>query len=107
MAAAAKSKSGPRTPEDLAEEIEQLKAEIANLAKQFQTVGEHSYGTARRAANEGVSQLRSQGEAAIEQLRAHTSDIEKQIADTVREKPVTALAVAAGIGFLFALMSRR
>jgi len=108
MAAAAKSgKTGPRTPEDLADDIEQLRADIAALAKQFQTVGEHSYGTARRAATEGVSQLRAQGEAAIDQLRANASDIEKQIAATVREKPVTALAVAAGVGFLFALMSRR
>lgn len=110
MVTAAKSdkpSNGPRTPQDLEDEIEQLKAEIANLAKQFQTVSEHSYGTARRAATEGVSQLRAQGAEAIENLRGSASDFEKQLADTVREKPVTALAVAAGIGFLFALMSRR
>lgn len=96
-----------RTAEDLNADIEQLKADIAKLAKQLQETGQHSYGAARRAANEGVEQLRAHGEAAYENLRANAGDIERQITDTVREKPVTALAIAAGVGFLFALMTRR
>lgn len=116
MATAAKSDrpNGPRTPEDLENEIDQLKEDIAKLTKQLQTVGEHSYGAARKAAAEGISQLkaqgehfRAQGEATIEGLRGSAADLEQQLVDRVREKPVTALAVAAGIGFLFALMSRR
>ena len=99
--------SGPRSQQDLETEIELLKAEIAALAKQVQTVGEHSYGTARRAAAEGVDRLRAQGEAAIENLREGASDLEGQLVAHVREKPVTALAMAAGVGFLFALISRR
>lgn len=55
-----------RTAEDLNADIEQIKADIAKLAKQFQQTGQHSYGAARRAANEGVEQLRAQGEAAYE-----------------------------------------
>lgn len=105
--ATAKPDKEPRSPQDLEDEIEQLKAEIAKLAKQVQTVGEKSYGTARRAATEGVSQLRAQGEAAIENLRGNASDMEAQLTATVREKPVTSLAIAAGVGFLFALLSRR
>lgn len=102
------SENGARaTAEDLYADIEQIKADIAKLAAQFQTTGEHSYGAARRAATQGAEQLRAQGEAAIESLRASASDIEKQLAQSVRDKPVTALAVAAGIGFLFALLSRR
>ncbi len=96
-----------RTAEDLNADIEQIKADIAKLAKQLQETGQHSYGAARRAANEGVEQLRAQGEAAYENLRASAGDFERQITDTVREKPVTSLAIAAGVGFLFALMTRR
>ncbi|RUZ32270.1 DUF883 family protein, partial [Mesorhizobium sp. M7A.F.Ca.CA.001.04.1.1] len=65
------------------------------------------YGTARRAATEGVEQLRAQGEAAFDSLRSNAKDIEAQMMASVREKPVTSLAIAAGVGFLFALIARR
>jgi ElaB/YqjD/DUF883 family membrane-anchored ribosome-binding protein len=55
----------------------------------------------------GAEQLRAQGEAKLEELRASAKDIEEQILATVREKPVTSLAIAAGIGYLFALLARR
>jgi ElaB/YqjD/DUF883 family membrane-anchored ribosome-binding protein len=98
---------GARAAEDLAADIEQLKADIARLTEQLRETGQHTYGAARRAASEGVEQLRAQGEAAYEQLKANAGDFERQLADTVREKPVTSLAVAAGVGFLLALMTRR
>jgi ElaB/YqjD/DUF883 family membrane-anchored ribosome-binding protein len=61
----------------------------------------------RRAATQSADQLRLQGEAALDTVRASAKDIEQQVLTSVREKPVTALAVAAGIGFLLALMTRR
>jgi ElaB/YqjD/DUF883 family membrane-anchored ribosome-binding protein len=96
-----------RAGDDLAADIEQLKADIAELTEQLRLMREHSYGAARRAASEGMDHLRAQGEAAFESLKANADDLERQITDTVREKPITSLAVAAGIGFLFALISRR
>lgn len=92
---------------DLEADIRQLKADIEKLTTQLAKTGEHSYGTARRAATEGVEQLRVQGEAAFDSLRSNAKDIEAQMAASVREKPVTALAIAAGVGFLFALLARR
>ena len=89
----------PRTPEDLEAEIAQLREDIAALAKQLQATGEHSYSTAKRAAAEGVEQLNT--------VRANARDMEAQLIASVREKPVTSLAIAAGAGFLFALLSRR
>ena len=74
-----KTETGPRTQQDLEADIEQLKADIAALVKQLQTTGEHSYGTARRAATEGVEQLRAQGEAALAGIRTSADDMERQI----------------------------
>ncbi|MGE0500845.1 MAG: YqjD family protein [Rhizobiaceae bacterium] len=102
-----KAASGARTQQDLEADIAQLRDDFSELLKQLQTTSEHSYGTARRAASEGVDQLRVQGEAAIETLRASAGDIEKQLTASVRDKPFTSLAVAAGVGFLFALLARR
>ncbi|MBZ9703928.1 MULTISPECIES: DUF883 family protein [unclassified Mesorhizobium] len=108
MAAAAGKNAGEaRANSDLEADIRQLKTDIDKLTKQLAKTGEHGYGTARRAAAEGVEHLRAQGEAAFDSLRSNTRDIEAQIAASVREKPVTSLAIAAGVGFLFALLARR
>lgn len=96
-----------RSAEDLEADIRQLQADIATLTRQLAETGEHGFGAARRAAAQGAEHLRERGEAAMEKLRGNAHDIEDQIAATVREKPMTALAVAAGVGFLFALLSRR
>jgi ElaB/YqjD/DUF883 family membrane-anchored ribosome-binding protein len=92
---------------DLEADIRQLKADIEELTRQLAKTGEHGYGAARRAAAEGVEQLRAQGEAAFESVRGSAQDMEAQLIASVREKPVTSLAIAAGVGFLFALLSRR
>lgn len=107
--ASAAGKTGNESPttEDLEADIRQLKADIEKLTRQLAKTGQHGFGTARKAASEGVEQLRSQGEAAMENLRGNARDFEEQIAVHVREKPVTSLALAAGIGFLFAMFSRR
>jgi ElaB/YqjD/DUF883 family membrane-anchored ribosome-binding protein len=112
MAAAAKSGGAEPDPKgmpspDLEADIRQLREDIARLTEQLSKTGSHSYGTARRAAAESVEQLRAQGEAAMDGLKANARDIEEQVLATVREKPVTALAIAAGIGYFLALLSRR
>ena len=109
MATAATGKSGGEAREaaDLEADIRELKAEIEKLAKQMAATGERGYGTARRAAAFGAEQLRAQGEAKLEELRANARDIEEQVLAHVREKPMTSLAIAAGVGFLFALIARR
>jgi ElaB/YqjD/DUF883 family membrane-anchored ribosome-binding protein len=105
--ATGKTANESRMNADLEADIKQLKADIEKLTKQLAKTGEHGYGTARRAATEGVEQLRAQGEAAFDNLRSNARDVEAQLLASVREKPVTSLAIAAGVGFLFALLARR
>ncbi len=107
MAAAGKSATDNKSSTDLEADIEQLKADIERLTKQLSETGEHGYNTARKAAVQGVEQLRVQGEAAVDSLKSNARDLEEQVLVNVREKPVTSLAIAAGLGFLIGLMSRR
>ena len=99
--------AGGTTSQSLESDVAELRAEIASLTRQIAALGEKSMNTARRAATEGVEQLRSQGEAKLAELRGSAGDFESRLEETVREKPVTSLAIAAGVGFLFALMARR
>ena len=88
-------------------EVARLKEDIAALREQLSTTGEHSIAAARRAAAEGAEQLRMKGEAAMDSLKTNADDIERQGTEAVREKPITALAIAAGVGFFLALLTRR
>lgn len=106
--------AGPASPPpksaaaaDMEMQIQTLKEEIAKLRAQVASSGERSFGALRNIAADGAEQLRSQGEAAMGDLKDSAGDIEAQLAATVREKPVTSLAIAAGVGFLFALFARR
>lgn len=92
---------------DLENEIAQLREDVAKLHEQLARTGEQTIETARRAANEGTEHLRAKGEAAVDALKANAGDLERQVTDKVREKPLTSLAVAAGIGYFLALLSRR
>lgn len=92
---------------DMEEQIEVLKAEIAKLSAQLQNSGERSIDALRALAEDGVQHVRARGEAAVSGLKDSAGEIETRLVSKVREKPVTSLAIAAGVGFLFALMSRR
>jgi ElaB/YqjD/DUF883 family membrane-anchored ribosome-binding protein len=92
---------------DMEMQIQTLKEEIAKLRAQIASSGERSFGALRNIAADGAEQLRSQGEAAMDDLKDSARDLEAQLTATVREKPVTSLAIAAGVGFLFALIARR
>lgn len=107
MAVSPRATNDRVTSSDLEDDIRQLKADIEKLTKQLAETGEHGYGAARRAASEGVEQLRAQGQAALGSLKGGAEDIEARLVAHVREKPVTSLAIAAGVGYLFALLSRR
>ena len=50
--------------------------------------------------------LKAQGQSAIEDAQDEFGQIEKQIKDTIREKPLTAVAGAVALGFILAVVSR-
>lgn len=108
MAASTGTKTGPKSDtEELKAEIAKLRKELADLANHVSKVGDMSARTARKAATNKAEEFRAQGEAAFEDLRESALDYEKQFTNAVREKPITSLAIAAGVGFFFALLARR
>lgn len=95
------------TPDDFEAQIATLKEELAKVKAQLASSGARSADAARKAASSGADQLRAHGEAAMDELRANARDVEQQLVARVHEKPITSLAIAAGVGFLFALIARR
>lgn len=54
-----------------------------------------------------AGELREASENTLRELRAQFADVEKQLSNKVHERPVAALGVAVGIGFLLAMITRR
>jgi ElaB/YqjD/DUF883 family membrane-anchored ribosome-binding protein len=98
--------TGPNS-KDIELQLQQLRADIAGLAKTVAAVGNAKAtevkGKARSAANEAADASYQIVEAARDQALTWERDLEDQI----RAKPLQSVAIAAGVGFVFALLSRR
>jgi ElaB/YqjD/DUF883 family membrane-anchored ribosome-binding protein len=106
---AGKAAPAPRTSarqQDLEAEIAKLRAEMAKLAEQMAKTRDTPYSAARRAATEGFEQMKARARPPWKTSRPGPRRRE-QLTETVREKPITSLAIAAGVGFLFAVLMRR
>lgn len=92
---------------DIEVQLEQLREDIAALAKTVAAVGNEKASEvkskARRAAAEATDASYQIAEAAKNQALTWERDLEGQI----RANPIQSVAIAAGVGFLFALLSRR
>jgi ElaB/YqjD/DUF883 family membrane-anchored ribosome-binding protein len=62
---------------------------------------------AQSAAQDGIAEAVRRGNEAVQEARDAWTDLDAALRETVRERPYAALAVAAGIGFLFAVARGR
>jgi uncharacterized protein YjbJ (UPF0337 family) len=72
-------------PEELADQIEAIRADIQSLTSTVSRVANKQLGQAQDKAVEAMSNAE----------------------DAIRENPVSAVAIAAGLGFLFGIFTRR
>ncbi|RWX79221.1 DUF883 domain-containing protein [Neorhizobium lilium] len=92
---------------DVEAQLAQLREDIAGLARSVAALGNEKAsevrGKARRAATDTVDASLQMVEDAKQQALSWERDVEEQI----RTKPLQSVAIAAGVGFLFALITRR
>lgn len=92
---------------DIELQLQQLREDIAALARAVAAAGntkaDDLKSKARRASHEAMDASAQMMDAARAQAMSMEQDLERQI----RTKPLQSVAIAAGLGFLFALLSRR
>jgi ElaB/YqjD/DUF883 family membrane-anchored ribosome-binding protein len=103
---AAAAISGNRD-QNLEEQISRLQEDIKSITATLARMGGDKVSEARNTAEGEYRHLLRQGREVMSEARSQAGALESQLVDTVREKPLTAIAGAIGIGFLLALMSRR
>jgi ElaB/YqjD/DUF883 family membrane-anchored ribosome-binding protein len=99
-------------------DLDALKGDIAALGSEMTSALKAIAGTAQNRARHGyrkaqdnvtstVSDLKQQGASALEGARSTAEGLEESLEDAVRERPLAALGLAIGLGFLIGVTWRR
>lgn len=91
----------------LEEQVTQLQQDIKAIAATLAKLSNDKVNEVRDVAKSEARHLKRQGQHMIDDVQDQASALEQQLKDTIREKPLTAVASAVGIGFILALLSRR
>lgn len=105
------SGNGSNAKDVIDREVENLKEDISKLTQQVAALVSATGGAAYRRAKKNldgvISDASDKGQEAVDAVKDVTSTIGDAIEDAVYKRPVTTLAMAAGIGFLIGAIWRR
>jgi ElaB/YqjD/DUF883 family membrane-anchored ribosome-binding protein len=101
--AAAATSSEERLEEQIGRLQEEIKAIGGTLAKLTDEKLKEARSTARTQYRSAVQS----GHNVVDELSEQVNSYESQLTEAIRERPLTAVVGAMGVGFLIALLSRR
>jgi ElaB/YqjD/DUF883 family membrane-anchored ribosome-binding protein len=106
----AKTASAPRrrarAEPEIEDQIEQLQDDMKAIARSLARLGQDKLTEAQKTAKGEYKNLLHQGQSVLGDVNDEFEAVEKQIKDTIRARPLTAMASAIGIGFLLAVLTR-
>ena len=97
----------PGSADDVVNQINDIRAEIAQLSKLVGNIGSNTADNLKAQAREKFSQLSDLTEEELKLLRAKADLAGEKFVSGVRSQPLAAVGIAAGIGFVLALMLRK
>ena len=92
--------------DELSAKVQQLQSDLKSIAATLASLAEDRVSDAQKLARREVKNLARSGQSAVEEVQDEFGQLEKQIKDTIREKPLTAVAGAIALGFVLAVVSR-
>lgn len=92
--------------DDLEAQVAKLQADLKSITQTLGRMGESKVDEVRGMAKSRAAEIRGKGEEMIESAQDEFNAFEKQIKDTIREKPLTAVAGALALGFILAVVTR-
>jgi ElaB/YqjD/DUF883 family membrane-anchored ribosome-binding protein len=95
-----------RQDDGLEEQITRLQEDLKSIAATIAAMADDKVSEARGTAKTEVRNLVRSGQQAVGAVQDEFGEMEKQIKDTIRAKPLTAVAGAIAIGFCLALITR-
>lgn len=105
--AAASQAALAKREEHLEEMVARLQDDLKAIAATLARMGNDGVNVAKESAKAEASKAIDKGQQVVGDLQNQASEMEQQLKDTIRERPLTAVASAVGIGFVLALLARR
>ena len=93
--------------DDLARQMEALRADLAAIAETLKALGVATGQSAADGARDKARQARAAGEAQAEALRRSVEAILDETDTAARQSPLTAMGIAAALGFVIGLLLAR
>jgi len=93
--------------DDLDAQIKQLRADISALTDTVQRMGTGKVRKFQSRANKAGDEAFHAYNDAVDGLKKEVDTLESDLEDQIRSNPLQSIGIAAGLGFLAALMMRR
>lgn len=104
--AAAASASGSARGRELEDQIEQLQQDLKGIAATLAGLAGDKVTEARSVAEKEARHLARTGQHAVDEVQDEFGQMERRLKDTIRDKPLTAVAGAIALGFILAVVTR-
>jgi len=105
--AKAPAMKGDPDPADLAQQIDQIKQEVAVLAQMLSNLATSQGAQLRDTAGELAGRAQGAGLQLLKGAKGQASAFEDEFERQVRERPFTCIVMAAGLGYVAGVLSRR
>jgi len=100
-------KNSAPSVEDLEEQITELRREIAALTKNIAAFGSAKVDDYRAGIDRLAADAVNASLSAFSTAKDEAISLEESFEEQVRARPLQAIGIAAGVGFLAALLTRR
>lgn len=87
-------------------EMAELRAELSRLSATLSDIASHRYEAFRDRAAGVAEDVVRQGAALRDHAYSRAGEMEAEMERSIRERPIAAVAIAAGVGYLVGLISR-
>lgn len=104
--AAAKATAARSKEDELTSQIQQLQTDIKAITSTLAGLAGDKMDEAQGVARREARNLAQTGQQAMDDMQDEFGQLERQIKDTIREKPLTAVAGAIALGFVLAVVTR-
>ena len=107
-AASSTSRRAPRKSREdqLGAQVQALQDDLKSITETLSRLAEDKVGDVKSMAKREVKNAARTGMHAVEDVQDEFGHLEKQIKDTIRDRPLTAVAAAIALGFVLAVISR-
>lgn len=98
--------SGSGSEQELRDQVSQLQKDLKSIAATLSGLAGDKVADAQSVAKKELGNLTRAGQEKVAEVQDEFGHLEQQLKDTIRQKPLTAVAGALALGFLIAVITR-